>query len=526
VRIAALAATAGAAAALVAGCGGDAEPRVEPDPRYADQPNFVFILADDMNRPQFNRRYMRRTRKLIADPGTEFTSYYAATPLCCPSRAAMLTGQYGHNNGVLSNVPGYATLSQPENVLPRWLQLAGYQTAAVGKWLNGYEKTVALHEEVPPGWDKWHGLVGAHGYYEFKASNNGRKDKYRNTYITDWIADTSIDLIGKLAEHDAPYYLQINEFAPHVENPRNESRGRCGGEAVPAPADVERFTGVGLPNAPSVNERDVADKPDFVSGKTPLTGEQLRELALRYECRLGSIRSMDRSIGRIMHALEDSGELDETVVVFASDNGTFHGEHRLPGGKGLAYEEAAHMPLAMLVPEKYRGGNPVVPVIDEPTSNIDIVPTLVDLAGAPTCASVAECRVMDGRSLAGLLAGDDPDWPAERPLLHELRLNVDAVDIGRGTSCEFAGVRQGRWLYVEHTRVPSPDLGACEERTVIEHYDSVRDPYELRNLAGTPYATPESEAAAGRLAQITAELRDCAGIEGRDPEPGSGHYCS
>src|SRR5919107_2184078 len=129
---------------------------------------------------------MRRTRKLIVDPGTEFTDYYVATPLCCPSRAAGLTGQYGHNNGVLSNVPGYATLRDPENVLPAWLQTVGYTTAEVGKWLNGYEKTVPAHEVPAPGWDKWHGLVGAHGYTRFHASQNGEKKLFRQ-YVTDWI---------------------------------------------------------------------------------------------------------------------------------------------------------------------------------------------------------------------------------------------------------------------------------------------------------------------------------------------------
>ena len=438
----------------------------------------------------------------------------------------MLTGQYGHNNGVMSNVPGYGLLEEPENILPAWLQLAGYQTAEVGKWLNGYEKTVAKHQEVPPGWDKWHGLVGAHGYYRFKASNNGKKDKYRKTYVTDWIADTSIDLIDKLSSDDEPFYLQVNEFAPHVESFRYESDGRCGGESVPAPQDLRRFEGTGLPDTPSVNERDITDKPTFVSGKEELTQEQLEELALRYECRLGALRSLDRSIGRIMAALEQSGELDDTVVIFASDNGTFHGEHRLPGGKGLAYEEAAHMPMAMLVPEQYRGGNPPIPEVDQRTANIDLVPTLVDLAGAPTCSSLEACRVMDGRSLTGLLAGDDSEWPADRPILQELRLNVDSVDVGRGTSCEFAGVREGDWLFIEHTRVPDPDLGLCVDRTVMELYDRAGDPFEMRNLAAPGYGTPQSDAELERLSRLTDELRDCAGIEGRDPVPASGHYCS
>ncbi len=526
-RVAAAAATAAAVAALVGACGGGEEYEPTADPVYGSQPNFVFILADDENLKQFNRRYMRRTRKLIADPGTEFTNYYVPTPLCCPSRAAMLTGQYGHNNGVLSNVPGYATLREPENILPAWLQTVGYQTAEVGKWLNGYEKTVPVHEAVPPGWDKWHGLVGAHGYNRFKASQNGKKVTFRQ-YISDWIAKQSIDLIDQFSRDGQPFYLQINEFAPHVEAERAISKGRCGGEAVPAPQDDRRFEGLGLPNSPSVNERDVSDKPDFVAGKSPLTDQQLDELALRYECRLESLRSLDRTIGSIMHAIEDSGEMDDTVVIFASDNGTFHGEHRLPGGKGLPYEEAAHMPLAMLIPEKYRGGHAVVHQIDEPTMNIDLVPTIVDLAGSPTCIAEDECRVMDGRSLVGLLSGDTSDWPVSRPLLQELDLNVEALkDVDRGISCKFQGVRDGSWLYIEHTVVPVPGLGSCVDASppVVELYDTARDPYELDNLAATEESA-RTEAAAARLSEITAELADCAGIEGRDPEPASGHYCS
>ncbi len=525
-RLGVAAATAAAVAVMVGACGDDDyEPTA--DPAYGSQPNFVFILTDDQNLEQFNRRYMRRTRKLIADPGTEFSNFHVATPLCCPSRAAMLTGQYGHNNGVLSNVPGYATLSEPENILPAWLQTVGYQTAEVGKWLNGYEKTVPVHEEPAPGWDKWHGLVGAHGYNRFKASQNGDKTLFRQ-YISDWIAKTSVGLIDQLSHDDDPYYLQVNEFAPHVEAERAISKGRCGGEAVPAPQDSRRFEDAGLPDSPSINEADISDKPPFVAQKGPLTKEQLEELELRYECRLEALRSLDRTIGTIMHAIDDSGEADDTVVIFASDNGTFHGEHRLPGGKGLPYEEASHMPLAMLVPEKYRGGNPVVPRIDEPTSNIDLVPTIVDLAGSPTCISEDECRVMDGRSLVGLLSGSRSGWPAQRPLLQELDLNVEALkDVDRGISCKFQGVRDGQWNYVEHTVVPQPGLGACVEATppVVELYDTADDPFELDNLAATDESA-QTKAVQARLSELTAELSDCAGIEGRDPEPASGHYCS
>jgi arylsulfatase A-like enzyme len=527
-------AVAAASVTLVAGCGGgDDGPEVTPDPHYSAQPNLLFILSDDQNLAQFTPELMPNTFKLLVDQGTTFTNFYTATPLCCPSRAAMLTGQYGHNNGVLSNVPGYPLLREPENILPDWLDRVGYNTGEVGKWLNGYEKTVDKHKEEPPGWDKWHGLIGAHGYENFKVSNNGKKDIYEGgkPYLTDFIERTTSDLIDKFSRDEKPWYLQVNELAPHVENFQAESKGRCGGEAVPDTRDLGRFPDVQLPDNPAINESDISDKPTFIAGKDPLTKEQLATLRLRYECRAETIYSLDRSIGKIMQALSDSGELDNTVVIFASDNGTFHGEHRLPGGKGLPYDEAAHMPMVMRVPEQFRGGAPVAKEIDEPTLNIDLVPTMVDFAGAPTCVEGEdgsdECRVMDGRSLVDLLAGDDSQWPKDRPLLHELDLNVDALDVGRGISCHYEGVRQGDWLYIRHTSIPEPGIGACVDKTVVEQYDTARDPHELDNLAAEPGRdTAEARAAEERLSKLTDELADCSGIQGRDPEPESGHYCS
>ena len=156
---------------------------------------------------------------------------------------------------------------------------------------------------------------------------------------------------------------------------------------MPAPEDLRRFKGVGLPNSPSVNERDVSDKPAFVSGKAELTAEQLAELALRYECRLGALRSLDRSDRQDHDAIEASGELERHRVIFASDNGTFHGEHRLPGGKGLPTRRRRTCRWRCWCRRSTAAATPVVSTIDEPTSNIDLVPTIVDLAGAPTCVS-------------------------------------------------------------------------------------------------------------------------------------------
>ena len=515
------------AAVLASGCGGADDGRVEADPRFGEQPNFVFVLTDDQNVDQFNRRVMPQTFHLLAPRGTVFENHVATTPLCCPSRASMLTGQYGHNHGVLSNTPGYGTLEDPENTLPSWLQRVGYRTAYLGKWMNGYEKAIdpEPHETPPPGWDEWYGLVGPHGYNQFKVSDNGvKKRRNKRGHLTRTLNKHAVAMVQKLAGAE-PFYLEVGQLAPHVENTRKRSRGRCSEQAVPAPRDSRLFEGAGLPSSPSLNEQDVSDKPDFIGLRTDLTEEKLDELALRYECRLASLRSVDRGVAQLVRALGVAGELKDTVFVVGSDNGTFHGEHRLPGGKGLPYEEAAKIPLLIRAPHKYRGGESPPPAVEQPTANIDLVPTIVDLAGAPTCVDEDTCRVMDGRSLVPLLGGEEAAWPRERPILTELTLNVDAVDAGRGTSCRYTGVYQGRWVYVHHASVPN-ELGACVERDVVEQYDLERDPYELENLAGeTTAAGRRAERASKRLERLTAELADCSGIRGRDPEPESGHFC-
>ena len=514
-------------AAVAIGCGGeDPNPPVEPDPVFNEQPNIVFVLTDDQDFASYDRRTMPNTFRLLGRRGATFTNHYDATPLCCPSRAAMLTGQYGHNNGVLNNKPGYGDLGDNGNVLPVWLQRAGYRTAYVGKFLNGYESAVSDKDEVPPGWDLWSALVGnGRGYYDFQITVNGsqRKETYSGgDYLTDVLNRRAIDYVRELSGPE-PFFLQVGQAAPHVENLNADSGGPCGGFAVPPRRDQGRFSSASLPRLPAVGERDVSDKPEVVSGQPPLDARKLRALERQYECRLETLPAVDRGIAGLVDTLREQGELAETVIVFASDNGTFHGQHRLPGGKGLAYEEAARVPFVIRAPKRFLGGSGPAGRIDAPTANIDLVPTLVEWSGTETCPEAGECRVMDGRSLLPLLGGREGGWPAKRPILTELDIGKEQLQSGRGISCRYLGVREGRWLYVRHTSLPDLATGTCEEVEEVELYDRRRDPFELENLA----ADPGSRAAAveKRLATLTDELVDCAGIEGRDPEPASGPYC-
>jgi arylsulfatase A-like enzyme len=513
---------------LLSGCGGEEEnPHVKPAPAFGSQPNFVFVLTDDQDLASFNRRTMPHTFRLLVDRGTVFANYIDTTPLCCPSRAALQSGQYGHNNGVLNNKPGYGELEGKDNLLPVWLQRAGYSTGYVGKFMNGYDSYVEDKDDVAPGWDRWSILSGnALGYYDFRLAVDGkqRKEEYSGgEYMTDVINDRAVELIDDFSGPQ-PFYVQVGELAPHVENLNANSGGPCGGKAVPARRDEGRFAGASLPNLPAVREADVSDKPAIVSGQPPLDAKKIEQLGAEYRCRLETLPAVDRGIRQIVAALRRNGELDETVIAFASDNGTFHGQHRLPGGKGLAYEEAAHVPFVLRVPPEYLGDRAPVADVDAPTASIDYVPTVVEWSGAETCPEAGECRVMDGRSLLPLLTGRETEWPRQRPILTELDIGKEQLQSGRGISCRYSGVRQGPWLYIRHSSLPDLSTGTCAETETVELYNHEADPYELDNLAVVA-AGARAISAEERLAALTDELVECAGIEGRDPEPESGVYC-
>jgi N-acetylglucosamine-6-sulfatase len=442
------------------------------------KPNVVVIMTDDQTVESL--RVMGNVKTLLADQGTTFDSSFASFALCCPSRATFLTGQYAHNHGVMGNAPpagGYAKLDS-SNTLPVWLQRAGYHTVHVGKYLNGYPGPDRTH--VPAGWTEWYGSIdpSTYRFYNYTLNENGRLVSYGSdpgSYQADVYSRKAVDAIRRLAPAAAPFFLSLAFLAPHSGGPRESDDPRNLATPVPAPRHRNRFASEPFPQSASFNEADVSDKPVGIRNRPLLSAQQIADITENYRQRLESLLAVDEAVAAIVAALRDSGELDQTLIVFTADNGFFHGEHRVPLGKVLLYEPSIRVPLILRGP-----GVPRAQRVAELVANIDLAPTIVDAADA------RPLRVLDGRSLVPL--AQDAGRRTGRDIL---------IERGPGGNNQqiFTALRTPRYLYAEYSN---------GER---ELYDLVRDPDQLTSL----HADPASQSIRTRLAERLAQLRSCAG---------------
>jgi N-acetylglucosamine-6-sulfatase len=460
------------------------------------RPNVVVIETDDQTLEEM--RVMRNTLALIGRQGTTFDNNFVTLSLCCPSRATFLTGQYAHNNGVMTNsMPngGYAKLDHT-NTLAVWLQKAGYNTALVGKYLNGYK----LADGIPPGWTEWHAGVNL-AYFNWTMNEQGTLVHYGSAaqdYQTDVLSQKAVEVINRRVPESKPLFMWVTYHAPHGGGPQEPDDPKGIG-TVNTGRYRNYFASEQLPNMPSFNEADVSDKPLGIRNRPVLGPQRIAAIREAYQQQLESLLAVDDGVKSIIDALRARGELDNTLVVFTDDNGFFHGQHRVPSGKVLLYEPSIRVPLLMRGP-----GVPQNRHLKQLVANIDLAPTIVDAANAKAG------RVMDGKSLLPLLAHPSRQWGRdlliERGPTGAKRAGTATGEIGNGDDGnqgktaapgdrQFAGVRTPRFLYAEY---------ANGEK---ELYDLAKDPDELNNLAGQPaYAAMQAE-----LARRLAKLKTCAG---------------
>jgi N-acetylglucosamine-6-sulfatase len=488
------------------------------------RPNFVVIQTDDQTIEQLYASYtppggspipaMPNTLASIADKGMTFNRYYVSYPLCCPSRVSLLTGRYAHNHNVRGNVTpnggstGFGFRQANSHNVATWLQGAGYRTIHIGKFLNGYgDEPYDDGKWVPPGWNAWHSVLKAdthHYFYGYTLNDNGSidgpfgdsgswdtreygpRDDFGCPFAplngTPCFYET--DVLSRIASeemqgtpHDQPFYLQLDYTAPH-----GDFRRPAGPE--PATRHYDSFVGAPYPHGPSegFNEGNVNDKPLFIREASYLSPGETHTYRVYYQKGLESLRAIDEGVKQVIDTLGAMRRLRNTYVVFTSDNGFFYGEHRLTGGKFLAYEPATHMPLLIRGPGIKPGS-----ATGEISANVDIAPTILELAGAQADKSI------DGRSLVPNLL--DPDLRTRRPILFESFVETNDVEAQGGQPLaaasrsrarraagsdeasaslvappkDYIGIRLGPYKYIEW---PNGEK---------ELYDINKDPYELNN---------------------------------------------
>jgi arylsulfatase A-like enzyme len=420
-------------------------------------------------------RVMQNVNVLLARQGTTFENNFASFPLCCPSRTTYITGQYGHNHTVMGNAPpagGYDKLAPTHaNTLPAWLRSAGYTTVHLGKYLNGYGSARPL--EVPAGWSEWYGSTdpSTYRYYNYTLNENGRLVTYGTgaaNYQTDVYGRKAVELIRRLAPSETPFFLSVAFLAPHSGGPRDSDDPA--NLATPSPAVRHRnlFAGQPLPTPPSLNEADVSDKPAAIRNRPVIRPARLNAIREEYQQRLESLLAVDEAIRDILSALQATGELERTLIVFTSDNGFFHGEHRVQTGKVLVYEPSVRVPLILRGPGLPHGAKRTNLV-----ANVDLAATILDAAKA------RPGRRLDGRSLLPL---------ARDPLLRSGR------DILLETTT-YSAIRTPRYVFVQHTTGEQ------------ELYDLATDPNQLTSLhADARYAAVKND-----LGARLTRLRTCSG---------------
>jgi N-acetylglucosamine-6-sulfatase len=495
-----------------------APPTSPPASKPAGPPNIVMILTDDLD--EAGLPYMSRMNALITDLGTTLPNFLISTPLCCPSRATILRGQYAHNTQIQGNdmpfggFPKFIELNEEESTVATWLEDAGYRTMLAGKYLNAFPlEDDMLH--IPPGWTEWFSPMAGEAYiqYDYTLNENGLAVVYGNEpddYGTDVYLRNTLAFIQRSSQSGQPFFAHVCVYAPHWPT-------------TAAARHEGMYNDVQAPRTPNYDEEDVSDKPAYISGLPRLSQGDIVRIDEEFRKRLRAMEAVDEMVEAVVEALRLTGQLDNTYVFFTSDNGYHQGNHRQLLGKGAPYEEDLRVGLMVRGP-----GVPAGATLEHLATNTDLAPTWADLAGAQTPAFV------DGRSLVPLLRPNPPSveqWRQALLIEHapwalpgasrqpagsatntpQSLLEPPDPDAERQAPSSasptgaqvppYRGIRTERYVYIEYPTGES------------ELYDLQQDPYQLQNIAST--ARPEL---VRELALRLQELHGCSGAECREIE--------
>ena len=452
-----------------------------------NSPNILFILTDDQrydaigclgNPPWLQTPHLDR----LVKEGLLFKNAFCTNSLCAPSRSSFLTGKYSHKTGVTDNIKDFPA---ENTVYPQLLQKAGYDTAFIGKWhmgqMNGPQ----------PGFHRWVGFIGQGVYFDPVLNVDGKESKHTG-YMTDLLTDYAVDFMKQ--KREKPFCLYLCHKAVHdFRDPAPRHAALYEKETYPLPPNA-KYSLEGKPKA-------VRDRSDLMKGQIPLKTMDDWQAYTRkyYQC----LAAVDDSVGRILKTLDELGQRENTIIVFAGDNGYFLGEHGL-WDKRFAYEPSMRIPLIAWFPKLIKPGK----VQEELVLNIDVAPTMLELAGVPIPSYV------QGKSLKPLMEGRKTSWRED--FLYHYHLEMDLSKMSekerqnfdkqwRGAGLDPApllvpenlAVRNKEWKYITY-----PGAGETDEL-----YNLAKDPHEMKNLISDPGCADVVKKMKARLANLIEETK-------------------
>ena len=446
-------------------------------PRRPDRrPNVLFILTDDQRWDAIGLGGSRHLKTPHIDrlgrEGVYFKNTFCTTSLCSPSRATILSGLYAHAHGVVNNFTEYPETLQS---FPRVLQSEGYDTAYVGKWHMGEQ-----NDNPRPGFNWFVTHKGQGQYFDTEFNFNGQKREAIKGYYTHVVTDLAEEWLGRPRD-GRPWLLMIGHKAPHSFY-------------VPEPKYEHAFDDVRIPYPETAFRLD--DKPVWIRERLhtwhgiygPLfewrkkfpddSPEAVKDFEAMTRAYWGTLISVDDSVGRIYRLLEQRGELDNTVIVFTSDNGLLNGEHGMVD-KRTMHEPSIRVPLVVRYPGLVPPGQPEV--VEQQVLTADMAPSLLELCGAPALKEI------HGRSWVRLVQQGDPAWRRSWFYYYNYEKQFPYTPNVRG-------VRTDEWKYIHY-----PHGDGAPDRHMAELYHVASDPEERRNLIGEQQHT-------GVVKELQAEL--------------------
>jgi arylsulfatase A-like enzyme len=421
--------------------------------------NIVFVLTDDL---ATNLLPYMPVVQALQRRGMTFADYFVSDSLCCPSRASIFTGNFPHDTHIETNVPaggGFSTFWQRGEQQLSFniaLERAGYDTAMMGKYLNGYLQSgtdPAGYRYVPPGWNEWDAAGFGYPEFDYLMNQDGAVHYFGHApgdYLTDVLTRRGVALIDRAAAAHRPFFLELATYAPHRPY-------------TPAPQDKHDFPGLTAPETPAFN-RLPTHPPRWLAGHHRLAARKIALVNRAFRRRAQSVQAVDRMIEAVESALAANHETQNTYIVFSSDNGLHMGEHRLMPGKLTAYDTDIHVPLIVAGPGVPAGTS--TPLIAQ---NVDLAQTFAAMAGASAAPD-------DGHSLLAVMHGHPPpDWRSAALVEHRgpatSPLDPDAQSRASGNPTTYVAMRTSAYLYVQYLDGEH------------EFYDLRHDPYEIHNRA-------------------------------------------